>query len=191
MDIAWYVSAQNQTFGPYSHEQMKAFAQDRRLAPQSLVRIGEDGAYVAASSHAALARCFDANGLQSGETGSARKASSDPAGAVAVATAPLATVPAEGQVSNFLILVQVRAGSQRDFEAAMKQLGAFFRLNAHVWMLQSERNANTIKMTLSPHVGSQDQLLVVDAARNRLAWHNISVHDASRMRELWKMPHER
>lgn len=189
MEVAWYVSAQNQTFGPYSHEQMKTFALERRLSPQSLVRMGDEGAFVAAQSHAALVRCFDANGLQSGDAGGGRKAAA--AAAATESAAPAASMPAEGQVSNFLVLVQVRAGSQRDFEAAMKQLGAHFRLNAQVWVLQSERNANTIKMTLSPHVGSQDQLVVVDAARNRLAWHNVSVHDASRLREVWKMPNER
>lgn len=187
MEVAWYVSAQNQTFGPYSHEQMKTFALERRLSPQSLVRMGDQGAFVAAQSHAALARCFESNGLQSGDAGGARKAAATPT----ESSAPAASVPIEGQVSNFLVLVQVRAGSQRDFEAAMKQMGPYFRLNAQVWVLQSERNANTIKMTLSPHVGSQDQLVVVDAARNRLAWHNVAVHDASRLREVWKMPHER
>ena len=187
MEVAWYVSAQNQTFGPYSHEQMKSFAQDRRLSPQSLVRMGEQGSFVAAQSHAALVRCFEQNGMKSGDVGGPRRTVAQ----VSEGAAPVATVPADGQASNFVVLVQIRAGSQRDFEVGMKHLGSAFRLNSNVWFLQSERNANTIKMTLSPHVGSQDQLVVVDAARNRLAWHNVAVHDASRLRDVWKMPNER
>lgn len=189
MDVAWYVNAKNQTFGPYSHEQMKAFAQERRLAPQSLVRMGEDGSFVTAESHAALVRYFEPNGLQSGDTAVERKAAAPVAGAPI--QAPVATVPADGQISNFVIVVQVRAGAMREFEAGLKILGPSFRLNAQTWLLQSERNANTIKMTLSPHIGSQDQMLIVDAGRNRLAWHNITVFDASRMRDIWKMPSER
>jgi hypothetical protein len=90
-----------------------------------------------------------------------------------------------------VVVVQVRAGAMREFEAGLKLLGPSFRLNSQTWLLQSERNANTIKMTLSPHIGSQDQMLIVDAGRNRLAWHNITVFDASRMRDIWKMPSER
>jgi hypothetical protein len=189
MDVAWYVNAKNQTFGPYSHEQMKAFAQERRLAPQSLVRMGEDGSFVTAESHAALVRYFEPNGLQSGDTVVERKATAPVAGAPI--QAPVATVPADGQVSNFVVVVQVRAGAMREFEAGLKLLGPSFRLNSQTWLLQSERSANTIKMTLSPHIGSQDQMLIVDAGRNRLAWHNITVFDASRMRDIWKMPSER
>ena len=185
MDVAWYVSAQNRTFGPYSHEQMKAFAQDRRLAPQSLVRRGEDGAFVPADSHAALVRFFEPNGLQSGEM----VAAPHPASEERVQTA--APVPADGEASNFVLIVQIKALAIREFEGALKSLGPSFRLNAQTWLLQSDRSANAIKLLLGPLVGAQDQMLIVDAGRNRLAWHNITVFDASRMRDMWRLPHER
>jgi hypothetical protein len=185
MEIGWYVSAQNRTFGPYSHEQMKSFAQDRRLAPQSLVRRGDDGAFVPAETHAALVRFFEAEGRQSGEV-IAVKASAPEARAK-----PVARVPEEGEASNFVIVVQLRAGSAREFEAAMGALGTSFRLNGQTWLLQSTSNANSIKLSLAPSIGAQDPILIVDAGRNRLAWHNFTVFDASRIRDIWRMPNER
>lgn len=185
MDVAWYVSAQNRTFGPYSHEQMKDFAQDRRLAPDSLVRRGDDGAFVPAESHAALVRFFQPNGMQSGEMVAAPRAAGEER------VPAVATVPADGEASNFVLIVNIKALATRDFEGALKSLGPSFRLNAQTWLLQSDRSANAIKLLLGPLVGSQDQMLIIDAGRNRLAWHNTTVFDASRIRDMWRLPHER
>ena len=185
MELGWYVSAQNRTFGPYSHEQMKSFAQDRRLAPQSMVRRGEDGVFVPAETHAALVRFFEAEGRQSGEVVAVKPPSAEPK------ARPVPRVPEEGEASNFVIVVQLRAGSAREFEAAMGSLGTSFRLNGQTWLLQSTSNANAVKLSLAPSIGSQDPILIIDAGRNRLAWHNFTVFDASRIRDIWRLPHER
>jgi hypothetical protein len=181
MDAAWYVSANDKLFGPFSHEQMKSFALQKRLMPQSLVRMGSEGGFVPAERHAALARLFGA-----GEGSS----SSGPLRPQVSAAQPATNIP-DGQVSNFVIIIDVRSGSFRKAESEIKVLGRTLRLNQQTWLLQTDKSANTIKNMIAPHLGSEDPFVVIDAGRNRLAWHNLGVFEASTARDLWKLPHER
>ena len=183
MDVAWYVSANDKLFGPYSHEQMKSFALERRLSPQSLVRLGAEGSFVPAENHAALSRLFKPADTTSSPGATARPQA-------AAAAQPTAGIP-DGQMSNFIVIIDFRSGSPRKVESEMKLLGRSLRLNAQTWLLQTDKPANTIKNTLAPHLGADDPLVVIDAGRNRLAWHNLGVFEASSARELWKLPGER
>ena len=106
------------------------------------------------------------------------------------ATHPVAGMP-DGMTSNFIVVVDFRMGSVRQFETELKNLGRVFRVNSSTWLLQSDRSANSIKMTVAPHIGVEDPLLIVDCGRNRMAWHNMGVFEASSIRDLWKLPHER
>jgi hypothetical protein len=181
MEVAWYVSANDKLFGPYSHEQMKSFALQKRLLPQSLVRMGSEGGFVAAESHAALSRLFLA-GEGSSSSGSQRPQ--------AAASQPATSIP-DGQISNFVVIIDARSGSFRKAESEIKILGRTLRINQQTWLLQTDKPANTIKNALAPHLGADDPLVVIDAGRNRLAWHNLGVFEASSARELWKLPAER
>ena len=181
MEVAWYVSAKDKLFGPYSHEQMKSFALQKRLLPQSLVRTGSEGGFVAAESHAALSRLFPA-GEGSSSSGSQRPQ--------AAASQPATSIP-DGQISNFVVIIDARSGSFRKAESEIKILGRTLRINQQTWLLQTDKTANTIKNALAPHLGADDLLVVIDAGRNRLAWHNLGVFEASSARDLWKLPHER
>jgi hypothetical protein len=181
MEVAWYVSANDKLFGPYSHEQMKSFALQKRLLPQSLVRMGSEGGFVAAESHAALSRLFLA-GEGSSSSGSQRPQ--------AAASQPATSIP-DGQISNFVVIIDARSGSFRKAESEIKILGRTLRINQQTWLLQTDKPANTIKNALAPHLGADDPLVVIDAGRNRLAWHNLGVFEASSARELWKLPGER
>jgi hypothetical protein len=180
MTAAWFVSANNKLFGPYSHEQMKDFALQKRVGPQSLVRLGHEGNFITASAHAALAKLFEA----------APTVSSSATRAEATAGHPVAGM-ADGETSNFVVIVDFRMGSVRQFETELKTLGRVFRMNGSTWLLQSDRSSNTIKTTLAPYVGHEDPLLIIDCGRNRMAWHNMGVFEASSIRDLWKLPHER
>ena len=179
MTAAWFVSANNKMFGPYSHEQMKDFAHQKRVGPQSLVRLGDEGSFITAAKHAALAKLFEeapiTSGVMRAESGAGH---------------PVAGMP-EGEVSNFAVIADFRSGSIRQFEAELKGLGRVFRMNTSTWLLQTERSSNSIKMTLAPYVGAEAPLLIIDCGRNRLAWHNMGVFEASSVRDLWKLPHER
>lgn len=181
-DEAWYISAGNQVFGPYSHAQMAQFARENRLAARSLVRAGATGDFQPAVSHAALAPV-----LLAPSPGPAPAAQ----GAVADKAAPRTAGIPDGEMSNLVVYVNLRMGSTRDFEAEMKTLGTFAKLSTHLWLLQTTHSSNTARMALAPHVGSQEQLFIVDAGRNRIALQNFSVFDASRMRDIWRLPHER
>lgn len=179
MTAAWFVSANSKLFGPYSHEQMKDFALQKRVGPQSLVRLGDDGSFIPAQSHAALSRLFEEAVVSSGGTRSGPAAGQ-----------PVAGMP-DGQTSNFAVIADFRTGSIRQFETELKTLGRVFRVNPSTWLLQSDRSSNSIKTTLAPYVGVEDPLLIIDCGRNRLAWHNMGVFQASSVRDLWKLPHER
>ena len=94
-------------------------------------------------------------------------------------------------VMNFIVIIDFRSGSPRKVESEMKLLGRSLRLNAQTWLLQTDKPANTIKNVLAPQLNGDDPLVVIDAGRNRLAWHNLGVFEASSARDLWKLPHER
>lgn len=179
-DEAWYISAGNQVFGPYSHAQMAQFARENRLAARSLVRAGQTGNFQPAANHASLAPVL-----------LAPAPSPAPQGAGADKTGPrFAGIP-DGEMSNLVVYVNLKMGSTRDFEAELKTLGTFAKLSTHLWLLQTTHSSNTARMALAPHIGQQEQLFIVDAGRNRIALQNFSVFDASRMRDIWKLPHER
>lgn len=179
MTAAWFVSANNKMFGPYSHEQMKDFASQKRVGPQSLVRLGNEGSFVTAQNHAALAKLFEQAPVSSGVMRTEPSAGH-----------PVAGMP-EGETSNFVVIVDFRTGSIRQFEAELKALGRTFRVNPTTWLLQSDRSSNSIKTSLVPYVGQEDPVLIIDCGRNRMAWHNMGVFEASSVRDLWKLPHER
>jgi hypothetical protein len=181
---AWFVSANSRVFGPYSREQMRDYISQKRVTATSLVRFGDVGDFVPASMHAALARQFEPQNLASSSTRSAPVARRvEPASGAAAA---------EGvDVYNYVIIIEFNAGSSLQFETELKKLGRTYRVNRLVWLLQSEQPANSIKTALAPFIGVKDPLLIVDAAHNRLAWHNFGVLEASSIRDLWKLPHER
>ena len=94
-------------------------------------------------------------------------------------------------LADVVVIVDVRSGSFRKAESEIKTLGRTLRINQQTWLLQTDKPANTIKNALAPHLGADDPLVVIDAGRNRLAWHNLGVFEASSARDLWKLPHER
>jgi hypothetical protein len=184
MSDAWFVSANNQMFGPYAHEHMRGFVEQKRLGAQSLVRLGETGEFVTAAQHAALSRLFETEDLRSSTTDH----NSDHH--VRVERTRVSDT-GNAQTSNFAVIVDFRSGSILKFESEIKKLGRVFRVNTAVWLLQSELPSNSIKKALAPHIGASDPLLIIDAKHNGLAWHNLDVMQASHVRELWKMPNER
>lgn len=180
MNAAWFVSANNKMFGPYSQEQMKEFALQKRVGPTSMVRLGSDGDFMVAEQHAALARLFEEENISSSAT----------KGAGGIHSKPMAGMP-DGEMSNFVVIVDFKSGLARQFDSELKSMGRMFRLNSSTWLLQSERPSAAIKTALAPFVGGEDPILIIDCGRNRMAWHNMGVFEASTIRDLWKLPHER
>ncbi|MEQ1756578.1 MAG: DUF4339 domain-containing protein [Micropepsaceae bacterium] len=182
MSVAWYVSANNQMFGPYSFEQMRDYVQEQRLGPKSMVRMGEAGAFQAAERHIALSKFFE------------RKEQAAAEAAAAVAAQPRqivhASVPADDEPSNFVIIAELRTGSTRHFETELKKMGRTYRLNTTTWMLQAEKPINSVRLNLAPYVGREDHLIIIDARRNRFAFHNLGAVEAATIKELWKLPNE-
>ena len=190
MNVAWFVSANDQVFGPYPHELMRDYVSQKRIGQRSLVRLGETGEFMPAGMHAALARCFEVEDVTSSSTDA--KTGTDTKSDREVRTARTRSSDADNtKVSNFAVIADFRSGSMLKFEGEIKKLGRVFRVNPNVWLLQCEQTSNAIKQALAPHVGAADPLLIIDAARNSLAWHNFDAFQAAHVRDLWKLPHER
>jgi hypothetical protein len=183
MNVAWFVSAKEQVFGPYSHELMRDFVAQKRVGQRSLVRLGETGEFMPAGMHAALTRMFEVADPASGSTHNEPTKHGH--------AVPASQSIADDLASNYVVVVDLRTGSHIKFETEIRKLGKVFRLNHLVLLLQSDRSASAIKSSLLPFVGTEDPLLIIDAGRNRMAWHNFGVFEASAVRDLWKMPHER
>lgn len=182
MSVGWYVSANNQMFGPYSFEQMKDYVHEQRIGPKSMVRMGEAGAFQAAERHIALAKFFQQKEQAVAEA--AAVAAAQPKQIVH------ASVPADDEPSNFVIIAELRTGSTRHFEIEMKKMGRTYRINPTTWILQTDKTGSSIKLNLAPYLGREDHFLIIDARRNRLIWHNMGAVEASTIKELWKLPNE-
>jgi len=161
----WRINVSGRVYGPYTGHQLKAFAQEGRIAPHSIVQAGEQGPWITAIDDPVLGQLF----VQ-------RQA--------AVQAQPAAA--AETTHANFVIIADIRSRSSVPFEAALARQGEGYRLNPLVWLLHSDRSAGTLRNELVPHLGQSDTLLIVDATRSRTAWFNLGPEPDAKIRKVWK-----
>lgn len=162
LNSSWRINVSGRVYGPYSGEQIRAFASEGRVAPHSIVQSGE-GPWITAIDDPVLAQLFVQGKVQP-----------------AVATA------AEPGGANFVVIADLRAGGSGLFEAAISRLGDAYRLNTLVWFVHSTRSAGSIRNELTQHVGRSDTLVVVDATRDKTAWFNLGPEVDVKIRRVWK-----
>jgi hypothetical protein len=158
----WFVSANSQLYGPYSEEQLIAFAKEGRVTAGTMVRNGRSGPFDEASKVPVLAAIFGAT-----------------------VSPPKATAADEARPVNFVIIADLRQRGAVPFEAAINKLGPNYRLSPNVWMLQSALTAGAIRNELTPTVGGHDNCVVVDATRNKIAWFNLGPQADASLRAIW------
>jgi hypothetical protein len=179
LNSSWRINVSGQVYGPYSGQQIRAFATEGRLAPHSIVQSGE-GPWITAIDDPVLAQLF----VQKQPQKASPPAQPQTFGARAAAE----SAAAEPASANFVVIADLRSRGSGPFEGAIARLGEAYRLNPLVWLLHTDRTAGTIRNELIQHLGHSDHLVIVDATRGKTAWFNLGPEADSKIRKVWKRP---
>jgi hypothetical protein len=180
MPDTWTISANGHTYGPYTVEQMRAFAAEGRLASHSLVaREGEDQ-FHPASADAELAALF-------------RLAAPAPARPVFFTADGDTAQPnfgrneeeKAGERTHYVIVADMKSRSISGLEEEIFNFGPAYPIMPQGWILSSEMSINVIRNTLVKKLGKLDTLFVVDATHDKAAWFNFGPEAETRFRRIW------
>jgi hypothetical protein len=163
----WRVNVSGQVYGPYSGHQLKAFADEGRIAPHSIVQAGERGPWITAIDDPVLGQLFVKPVFEK-----------EPPAFDSTIDAPSA---------NFVIVADLKARGSGQFESTLAKLGDWHRVSSQVWLLHSDCTAGTIRNELVPHLGSTDTLFIADASRGgKTAWFNMGPEADAKIRKVWR-----
>lgn len=155
----WWVRVREGVYGPYSLEQLSAFASEGRIRPSTKVSNQRgDGVWVEARR---------VIGLLSAEPDQPR--------------APAAA-------ANVFVYAEIMSGAWTGFTAALESMGAVCDIAPGFWLLRTRHSAGVIRNALSQTLERGDRFVVIDASRDRLAWFNFGMDVDVRLASVWNAP---
>lgn len=184
-DGYWSINVAGKVYGPYTGEQISGFVKEGRVAPHSVVRPGEAGPWITAIDDPFLMQLFVAETPRE-----LRQPVASVQAGSGVAATPAAddAVRAEPQEeTNLVIVAEVRAGSPAliGLDAAIRALGAFYRLTHNAWILRSRLSAGAVRNELTRQLGGSDRLFVADARNSKTAWFNLAADADIQIGKVW------
>lgn len=181
MPGSWTISVAGRTYGPYSDEQMQAFAAEGRLARQSLVARADGSEFRRAADEPALASIFS---------------SVMPANEKAVAQSLRRETPlgfgrqeensANGEYSHLIVIADMKSGSITKLEEEIATFGPVYAMLPQVWLLKTDSSVNMVRNLLVQALGKLDVLFVADATHDKAAWFNFGPEADSRIKKIWR-----
>ncbi|WP_370335598.1 GYF domain-containing protein [Parvularcula marina] len=156
----WCIKVAEKIYGPYSDQQMEAFAQEGRLSPRSSVSPAGAQTWREAHQYEVLARLFDGQPKQARAFGKA--GNDDQQGTP------------EGSPAMMLLVFDTVASTAGRIENQIRALGDAFRLTSNVWCVTTGQSAVGVKNALVPHMSSREFVFVVDTHRGKTTWHNMT-----------------
>jgi len=197
----WYVNVENQSYGPYSDDQMRGFVAEGRITNNSLISNAPQSGFYGAAE-------YDDFNLWSGEVQQDMLMPLIAAGAGAVQAtttsyAPIQPIqpqyaqPQHAQtVQNspavqdakscvFLIMAEIRSSGEMAFLHALQNFGPTQRVGDTVWLVRTAHSVEQIRNTLSQTLNQQDRLFILNSKAGKTAWFNIGTDLDHRIRELW------
>ena len=172
----WCIKVAQRVYGPYTQDQMAAFAAQGRLSGQSLVAPAGGRTWREAKAYPAIAGLLDVRTKTGGTGGKAfGKNAADP-GAHALP---------DGAPANFVVIFDVVSGAASRLAHVLASLGPAFRLTDNVWTVSSTQTALGVKNAIAPHLALREPLFVVDCSRGRTAWQNFAPETHARLTKAW------
>ncbi len=207
----WLLKYGDRVYGPYSPEAMQAYIAEGRIVPQSL--IAPEGTlpgaetWQPAASVAFFSDLFDAARRAIPATAlEAEPARAEPA-RTEVTQAPQRSEPVEqassprpvygagkgqtdrrrqAETANFIIIMDIKARFTGPLEQAIMSLGPAYKLAPNIWCVNTNATAAGLLNELSIHIGKTDSMFIVDATRDRTAWHNLGPETDAKIRRVWR-----
>ena len=182
MASTWTIKANDRCFGPFTLEQMRAFATEGRLAPHSLVAPEGDACFAPASEFDELSALFRPSApaaprpvffTAEGDLGAAyavRESESSP-------------------LSRFVIVADMKQRSIAGLEQEIMRCGQAITLMPQAWLLASEMTINALRNALIQRLGRVDMLFIVDTTHDKAAWFNYGPETDARIRRVWQEAH--
>lgn len=161
---AWWVQSSGQAYGPYKAAHMARYVGEGRVKPSSQVAHSADGPWTEARDYPELMAHLK--------------------GARTLAV----QAPPEGEkapTANMLVYAEINSGAHGAFMAALAGMGLGVDLAPGVWLVRTRHTVGTVRNTLSQTLAIGDKFLVVDASRDRLAWHNLGPETDVRIKDVW------
>jgi len=177
MQPTWTIRVNDRCFGPYTAEQMRAYAAEGRLAAQSLVARAGDPLYRPAAEDNELSVLFrplpprPVFFTAEGDLGPEKFGRNEKDG---------------GSPSHFIVIADMKSRSISGLEEEIFKCGPAYAVMPQAWLLSSEMSINAIRNVLVQRLGRLDMLFIVDAARNKAAWFNYGPEADSRIRRIWQ-----
>ncbi|MBB4659032.1 GYF domain-containing protein [Parvularcula dongshanensis] len=165
----WCIKVAQRVYGPYTQEQMSAFASEGRLSPSSLVAPAGGRTWREARAYPALSAF-----LERGQTKPFGKSTERKGG-----------VPSEGELSNFVVVFDVASGAAGRLAPILSELGTAFRLTDNVWALATTQSVTGVKNALVTHLQAREAVFVVDCVRGRTVWQNFGPETHSKLTRSW------
>jgi len=180
MPSTWTIKANDKSYGPYTLEQMRTFANEGRLAAHSFVARDGEMAYRTAGDDPVLATLFRPQPqaqrpmffTAEGDIGRARDE------------------PENSPMSRFIIIADMKSRSIAGIEEEIHRYGQATQLTPQAWMLTSDVTINALRNNLIQKLGRIDMLFIVDATHNKAAWFNFGPEADSRIRRIWQTASE-
>ncbi|MEL6365531.1 MAG: hypothetical protein AAFR11_11910 [Pseudomonadota bacterium] len=176
MSQTWRLRVADRIYGPYSYQELEAFAQEGRFAPNSMVAAPFEQRWRTAGSEPVFRELF------ARRTPAARRKPSFGRRDAAQA------VRADPDTATFLIVFDVISGAAGRIETAIRSLGKAMRVADNVWAVTCANTAPGVRNTLAQHLSEREPVLVVDATRGRSAWLNFCPETDAKLKQLWRTP---
>jgi hypothetical protein len=204
----WLLKYGDRVYGPYSNDAMRSYIAEGRIVAQSLIAPegtlpGADS-WQTASATAPFAEFFGRAVPTPAAVPAATPAPAAPAQArePAPSQSPAVTQPAgrqtygsgkgqtdrrrQPETANFVIVMDIKARYAGPLEQAIMSLGPAYKLAPNVWCVNTNATAAGLLNDLSVHIGKTDSMFIVDATRDRTAWHNLGPETDAKIRRVWR-----
>ncbi len=92
----------------------------------------------------------------------------------------------QAETANFIVIMDIKARYAGPLEQAIMSLGPAYKLAPNVWCVNTDTTAAGLLNDLSIHIGKTDSMFIVDATRDRTAWHNLGPETDAKIRRVWR-----
>lgn len=158
----WRILIGQTAYGPYTLGQLQGFIGEGRIALQTKISNGDGQAFAPAETYPALQPALRAKWQR------AEPRAID-----------------EDTAHNYLVVARFSIESDLSIVQALNNLGTFGEAMPGVFILRSKQRLSEVQKVLRARLGTHDQLLVVDATTNRLAWFNLGPEADVHLKTTW------
>lgn len=159
--VQWRVKVDGNVYGPYPRSRLIEFLEEGRVSGHTMLACGADEEFHRADEHPNLRWRFDNE--PSVDTSDDDRAH---------------------PICNYFISARILASTQ-DFELALNKAGQFSRAGANNWVLRSRTPLPQLRNQLSVTLKKDEQFVIVNATKGRLAWFNLGAETDIAIRNVW------